>query len=109
MAKTFTIRALGDGQLPSPAAAAIYTVAASTNAIIKTITLVNLDSVTRTVNLYVNASGVNRRIIPQDMPMPQNYTWIFDDELTLEAGDMIQGDASAANVVDYTVNGIEET
>jgi len=108
MAKTFTIKALADGQLPA-AAAALYTVPASTSTIIKTITISNTDSVTRTVNLYINANGVNRRIIPQNLPMPQNYTWINNDELTLETGDMIQGDASAANVVDYTINGIEET
>jgi len=108
MAKIFTIKALADGQLPA-APAALYTVPASTFTIIKTITISNTDSVTRTVNLYVNASGVNRRILPQNMPMPQNYTFLFGDELTLEAGDMIQGDASAAVVVDYTINGVEET
>ncbi len=108
MAKTFTIKALADGQLPA-AAAALYTVPAATSAIIKTITISNTDAVTRTVNLYLNVSGVNRRILPQNMPMPQNYTFIFGDELTLETGDMIQGDASAALVVDYTINGIEET
>lgn len=108
MAKTFTIQALGDGQLPA-AAAALYTVAGGTYAIIKTITLTNTAAVARTVNLYVNATGVNRRIIPQNMSMEPDYTFIFDDELTLEPGDSIQGDASVAACVDYVINGIEET
>ena len=108
MAKTFTIKALADGQLAA-AAAAIYTVPGGTSAIIKTITLVNTDAVARTVNLYVNATGANRRIIPKDMEMGVDYQYIFDDELTLETGDSIQGDASAAAVIDYVINGIEET
>lgn len=108
MAKTFTIKALADGQLPN-APAALYTVPASTSTIVCTITLTNLDSVTRTVNLYVNANGVNRSICPPNLPMPQNYEWISPDEYTLEAGDMIQGDASAIDVVDYTISGVEET
>jgi hypothetical protein len=32
-----------------------------------------------------------------------------DAEYTLEAGDLIEGDASAATVVDFTINGVEET
>jgi len=108
MAKTFTIKALADGQLPA-APAALYTVPASTNTIIKTITLVNTDAVQRTMNLYVNASGVNRRIIPQDIPLEAKESLVWDDELTLETGDMIQGDASAAVIVDYVISGVEET
>lgn len=108
MAKTFTIQALGDGQL-GIAAVALYTVPALTYAIIKTITLTNSAVAARTVNLYVNATGVNRRIIPQNMEMGIDYTFIFDDELTLEPGDMIQGNASVAACVDYVINGIEET
>jgi len=101
-----TIQALADGQLPA-AAAALYTVPGATQAVIKTITLVNTDTVVRAVNLYINATGVNRRIIPEDMDLGPGNAFVFDDELMLEAADMIQGDADAANVIDYTINGIE--
>lgn len=104
----YSIKALGDGQLPV-AAAALYTVPGATRAIIKTITLTNTAIAARTVNLYINATGANRRIIPQNMSMEPDYTFIFDDELTLEPGDSIQGDASVAACVDYVINGIEET
>ena len=38
-----------------------------------------------------------------------DYCFIFDDELTLEAADEIEGDASVATVVDFVINGVEET
>jgi len=107
MAGTFTIKSLADGQLAA-AKATLYTCPADTQTIIKTITLVNTDSSARNVNLYVN-TGTSRRIIPQNMELGVNYCFIFDDELTLEAGDLIEGDASATNVVDYVINGVEET
>jgi len=107
MAGTFSIKYLADGQL-AVAKGTLYTCPASTQTIIKTITLVNTDSSARTVNLYVS-TGTSRRIIPVDMSLGIGYSLIFDDELTLEAADLIEGDASAATVVDYYIAGIEET
>lgn len=109
MAGTFSIKALGDGQLAA-AKAALYTVPASTQTVVLTITLVNTDSSERTVNLYIDATGVSRRIIPEDMPLAADGGYyVFCSPLTLEAGDKIEGDASLANVVDYTISGVEET
>jgi len=109
MAGTFTIKSLADGQLGA-AKAALYTVGASTQTIIKTITLVNTDTSARTVNLYICVSGgTSRRIIPKDMELGIGYMMVYDDELTLEAGDLIEGDASVATVIDYVINGVEET
>lgn len=99
-------KSLADGQLPVTKTT-LYTCPADTQTIIKTITLVNTDATARTVNLYIN-TGVSRRIIPKNMELGISYSFIFDDELTLEAGDLIEGDASAANVVDYTINGVEQ-
>ncbi len=109
MAGTHTVKSLGDGQLPN-AKGTLYTVAASTTAIICTITLVNTDTAMRTVNLYVKPSGSSSRmIIPQNMEMGIDHCHIYKDELTLEAGDLIEGDASVATKIDYTINGVEET
>ena len=109
MAGTFTIKSLANGQLAA-AKATLYTVGADTQAIIKTITLVNTDTSARTVNLYICVSGgTSRRIISKDMTLGIKYWFIFDDELTLEAADKIEGDASVANKVDYVINGVEET
>lgn len=109
MAGTFTIKSLADGQLAA-AKGTLYTCPASTQTIIKTITLVNTDTSARDVNLYVKPSGgTSRRVIPKDMEIGIAYMMVYDDELTLEAGDLIEGDAAAATVVDYVINGVEET
>jgi len=109
MAGTFTIKSLADGQL-ADAKATLYTVAASTQAIIKTITFVNTDDSARTVNLYIKVSeGTSRRIIPKNLSLGAAYCMVYDDELTLEAADIIEGDASVATKVDYIINGVEET
>ena len=102
-----SIKLLADGQLPN-AKGTLYTVPASTTTIIKTITYVNTDSVTQDVNLYVN-NGTSRRIIPMNMELGIGYLAVMDDELTLEAADLIEGDANTAAKVDYTISGIEKT
>ncbi len=108
MAKIYTWRALADGRLPA-ATAALYTVPANAHALIKTITLTNTAAAIRTINLYMNTSGVNRRIMPENMSMEANWMFVYNDELTLEPGDSIQGDASVAACVDFAINGMEET
>ena len=106
---TLTIQLLAHGSLPA-ATSDLYVVPVATRAIIKTIKLVNTDAVTRTVNLYIKPSGLAaRRITPVDMELGSGYLGVEDEELTLGAGDSIQGDCSAAVVVDYTVHGVQET
>lgn len=110
MAGTFTIKALGNGQLPS-SVGALYTTPAATQAITKIITLTNTSAGTVNVNLYVSTDGgsTHRRIIPKDVGLGAGYTLIFDGALTLGATHLLEGDATSASVVDYTVSGIEET
>jgi len=104
---TISIKSLSDGQLAS-SKASIYTVAASTQAIVKKITLVNTDSSARAVNLYFKESGgTSRNIIPVDYSLAVGALFVMDNEVTLEAGDMIEGDAAVASKIDYVVSGVE--
>ena len=104
-----TPKSLADGQLAA-AKATLYTVPASTETIITSIKLVNTDGSARTVNLYIKVSGgTSRRIIPKDMSLGAGYMCEEDQRFTLEAGDIIEGDASAATVVDYIIFGAEVT
>ncbi len=106
---TYTIKQLGNGQL-SDSTGDIYTAPALTQTIIKNIVLVNTDTSARTVNLYVSKSGGSvTRITPKDVSVGVGYQLIFNDDITLGPGDKVQGDASVASVVDYTVSGIEES
>ena len=109
MADTFTLKVLGNGQLPN-AINDLYAVPASTSTIIKTITLVNTNSVAEFINLYILPNdGTARRIIPKDCELRAQYSLIFDDELTLETLDKIQGDSTNASKVDFTINGVEKS
>lgn len=101
-----SIKALGDGQLAG-SKATLYTVPGSTQAILRSITLVNTDGSSRTVNLYVNRGGTSRRIDGKDASLGAGEARHVQVVITLEAGDLVEGDASAANVVDYTLNGVE--
>ena len=105
---SLSIKSLADGQLPATITS-LYTSPARTKAIIRTITLVNTDSSARTLNLYLlPSSGTARRLVPKDLSLGASYAAYFNNEITLETGDAIQGDASAADVVDYTILGYQE-
>ena len=43
------------------------------------------------------------------MGLPTDYKTILDEVYTLEAGDMIEGDCTTANVADYVLNIVEES
>lgn len=100
------VKALGDGQLAA-AKGTLYTVPGATQAILRSITLVNTDASARACNLYVNRTGASRRIIPKDVSLGAGERYELLTVITLEAGDLIEGDASAATVVDYVLSGVE--
>lgn len=110
MAGMFSVKSLGDGQLPS-SIGVLYTVPAVTQTITKTITLTNISPSAVDINLYVSTDGgsTNRRIIPYDVTLEAGYSLVFDSPLTLEATHRISGDATSASAVDYTISGVEET
>ena len=102
----FTYKSLADGQL-SASKATLYTCPASTSAIISKIHLVNTSNSDVKVNIYFS-SGTSRRICPKDMILKAGYMAVLDDEVVMEAADIIQGDASVASVIDYTISGVQK-
>jgi len=101
-----SVEQLADGQLPD-STGDLYT--ATSKTIINTMTFVNTDSSAITMNVYLTPSGgTARRISPKDMSLADGDMAILDDEITLDTGDKIQGDASTADVVDYTIGGLDE-
>lgn len=109
MSGTFATKILGNGQLPN-AIGDLYTVPAATQAIVRTIILVNVSGAAKTTNLYIKKSGgTARRIWEQDFSLADKAQSTFSEILTLATGDKIQGDASAVTSVDYSIFGIEES
>ena len=109
MARFMAIKAMGDGQLAN-SKGTLYTTPSSTQAIIRLITLVNTGSGTNSVNLYLNLDASNsRRIISKDTQMLTGESLHVEGPFTLEAADLLEGDATNATEVDFTINGAEET
>lgn len=103
------IKQLAQGQLAA-AKGTIYTTPAVTQAIVKSITVVNSDTVARAVNLYVKrVAGTSRRIVPKDLSLAIGALLEVDRVITLEAGDLIEGDCAAATVADFLISGAENT
>lgn len=101
------IKSLADGQLAT-SKGTLYTAPSNTQAVVTKISLVNTSGGTVRVNLYFKASGgTSRRIIPKDNELKGGHLLVMDDEQTLEAADIIEGDASSGSTVDYVLSGFE--
>lgn len=106
----FTAKVLGDGQLPA-AIGTLYTVPALTRTYVKIFQLYNTDTADRLATVYVNVSGTRRAWHPALLQANGGSADILEngESLQLEAGDLIEGVAAAAGVVDYFITGVEET
>lgn len=103
-----THKSLADGQLAN-SKGTIYTAA---EAVRVTFMSVVPTSSTRTINIYVKRSGSSsRRIVRKDYSVAAGTELIvigptgLIDHLPLSSGDLIEGDASAATEVDFTICG----
>ena len=104
---TETVSQLANGQLAN-SIGDIFTATKTT--IIYSVTLVNTNTITESVNLYVlKASGTARRIIPKDTNLYTLYLLVADDGYTLGIGDKLQGHTTTASKVDYVVSGVERS
>lgn len=105
------ILSLANGQLSNTSQTTIYTSPVGPPAltsIVKSIRLVNTDTVPRTINLYfMQLSGSVRHISPQNMTIPAGGLAIDEQEITMASGDVIKGDASAGSVIDFVISGIQ--
>lgn len=101
--------ALADGQLLVPAAPTptLYTVPANTTTYVKSIVCTNTGAGQNIVVLAATRTGVERRLIR--VPLETNEQLYFDEPITLEAADIIQGEATNGAEVDYVISGAEQT
>lgn len=98
---------MAEAQLPSSKGTA-YTVPAGKGCIVSSISLVNTDTVARTVNIYLKKSGsVSRRVCAKDLSLAAGARYTDTLAYALSAGDIIEWDASAATIVDGVVTGTE--
>lgn|SRR5574343_19835 len=102
-----SIKNLGTGQVAS-SEGDIYACPASTSAIIKSITFVNTKTTTETLNVYFKKTGGTSRLLtPKDLQLLAGYSLVFDNDITLSAGDAIRAVTTTASKVDYNIFGME--
>lgn len=97
---------VADGQLSATPASTLHSV--TVTGIIGEILLTNTDSSTRTVNIYVNRTGTDRRIGGKDVSVPAGGYRKLSVAVAVASGDVIKGDASAGSVVDYVISGAQD-
>ncbi len=106
---TVAIKSLADGQLAATKGT-IYTTPTSKQTVINRVRLVNTNSTTESVNLYLKTSGgSSRNLIPVDTQLKAGYLLVMDDVVTMEAADVIEGDTTTADKVNYIVSGAENS
>mgnify|MGYP003644014678 CR=1 FL=1 len=90
----------------------LYTVPASTTAILKQITLCNVSANNRTVQLYVvpngGTAGVANALL-YDMTVDATSTMFVNLSSVMETGATLQGLASVAAAITIHSSGIQET
>ncbi len=102
---TDTYKKLFQGQLPN-AAAAQYTVPGATQAIIRTMILVNTSAAPVNVSLFTDGSANANKIL-DTYTIPANSRIELNAVVTLNAAGAIWGVASAATTVTLTIFGLE--
>jgi hypothetical protein len=103
----FASSQLANGQLAN-SIGDIYTSSSATT-IVKSITLVNTNTITETVNLYVlKSGGTARRIIPKNTLLGVGHSLEYDNVITLGSGDKLQGDTTTGSKVDYVISGASQ-
>lgn len=105
----YTAKPLGQGQLAN-SKGTLYTVPGATTTLITRGSLVNTTAGALTVNLYLKtAAGSSRRIIPKDLSLAAGASYDLRGGHVVDAGGLIEGDASSATSVDYFLSGLEIT
>ena len=99
-----TLKIFAEGQLPN-SKTTLYTSTART---LYKIVMVNTDSVSRTIDIYSKPGSTSRRIEAAAKTLTSGEKLAIGPHI-LESGDLIEGNASAAAVIDYIIEGFEIT
>ena len=101
------IKSLADGQLATTKGT-LYTAPTSKQAIVTGGRFNNTTTSTVTVKIYFKKSGGTSRRIDR-FEIPPEGKGLLKDEVTLEAGDIIEGEADAGSTIDYVLSGVENS
>jgi len=102
------IVALGNGQLDDELGD-LYEVDEGKAAIVKSMRFANTDEAgIQTISIFFTKSGEDPRLIsPASLSLMPGMVAVDDQEITMEAGDKIQAEASEEEIIDYVISGVE--
>ena len=109
MATTESFRQLAQEPIASGAPDDIYTVPASTQTIIKHITIVNPTGANCWVKLWTAGTGDSNLILPQVTIDAGGWAEFGEDSLTLHTGVILYAQAQTNDALTITVMGLEIT
>ena len=109
---TFRPKFLGDGELPT-AAAALVTFTADIGTYLKSFFMFNKNAATQTILISVlraNGSGIARLLRRIELEQFESAQLVDDDtqSIRFEAGDQLLAETTTANAVDYDIDGVTE-
>jgi len=107
---TVTPKPLVQGILLTGSAATLYTVPASTTAVIRSLTFCNNDTVARTITLYLVASGdtpADKNTVLREISIASKETLIDDTLRVLLTGDKVSAFADVTGKVSFRTDGSE--
>ncbi len=103
-----TPKVLAEGQLPA-SKTTLYTVPGATSAYVRFISANNVGGAEEVVQFYVKPGGTSRRLGRYALLANEVARVLEQGEvITLEAGDIIEGETTNATSVDYLITGAEE-
>jgi hypothetical protein len=101
-------RLVGPVALTTTAATTVYTVPASTTAILRSVHVNNESGSTATFTLSIGTDGAGKRLWSAvDIPTKSSFDW--SGFIVMAAAEVIQSSAGTATALTLTVSGVEVT
>lgn len=101
-------KVLAEGQLPN-SKTTLYTVPGATTAYVRFINANNTGATEEVVQFFVRPGAASRRLGRYSLLANETARVLGQGEvITLEAGDLIEGQTTTAATVDYVITGAEE-
>lgn len=104
---TYLGQSLASGQIAN-SVGAIFTVAATNTAFVKTLTLFNTNAAAQTVLVYIKRNGQTPRLVRRYVLEQNEFADALSDgdSWQLSTGDAIEAVTTTAATVDYTMTGV---
>lgn len=104
-----THKLMGSGQLVvAGTPGVIYTAPGSTKGLIKTVVLHNTNSSAEVVEIFFNGTTAATKLIKVSLAADETFEWAVGHMVLLEAAQVLRGQSTTVDKVNYFIFGAEE-